>query len=155
MTMYSATDILGFIAALGVLITALGAVIVNIVVALRQGKTLAAVKTETEGLVTQVKEVHSLTNSTNSRLQAALELKTQELASVRELMAQMERTAKEIAVTRTVTDLQVAAALQVPSPSQASAAAPPSPAAEQSLQAIDTSTKAIDANTRQPAALQP
>lgn len=71
-----------------------------------------------DALVEGQAKIHELTNSTNSQLQKALELKTQELAGVRELVAQMEKTAKEIAATRTLTDVQTASALRTPVPGQ-------------------------------------
>ena len=69
---YTAPEVLGIIAAVGVLITAVGAAVVNIIVALRTGQKIDIAAAKTDGLIHQVQEVHTLTNSNLSAVKAEL-----------------------------------------------------------------------------------
>lgn len=97
---YTATEVLTFIAAGGVLITGVGAVIVNIIVALRQGTKLDAVSEKTDGISHQVQEVHTLTNSNLSAVKAELATATAQIQALRDLVQDLrnEREKGAIAV---------------------------------------------------------
>ena len=126
---YTGPEILGFIAAAGVLVTALGAVIVNIIVALRTTTKIAAVEQKTDGLINQVHEVHTLTNSGLAAVKA-------ELATANALNAELRGAVADLKAEREKTALAVATAI-VPGASELS---------KQNAQRLD----AIDETARNP-----
>jgi tRNA(Phe) wybutosine-synthesizing methylase Tyw3 len=69
---YTAAEVLGFIAAAGVLVAGIGAVIVNVIVALRQGTKLDAALVKSDDLAAQVEKVHVLTNSNLQKVKEEL-----------------------------------------------------------------------------------
>lgn len=96
-TGYTAGEVLTFFAAGGVLITGLGAVIVNIIVALKTGAKLdaavadrAALSTKTDTLVAKVEQVHVLTNSNLSAVKAELAAAAAQIHSLRELVTDLK-----------------------------------------------------------------
>lgn len=105
-----------------------------------------AVKTDT--LLTETAKIHELTNSTNSKLQAALELKNSELDGMKALLLKMVEEKRETAAMRVVTDLQTAAATAALAARRGERKTdvvngePASPAAEATLQKIETNTAA-------------
>lgn len=102
-----------------------------------------------DALIKSTTEIHTLTNSTNSNLQKALELMTEKNVGLEKLMRQMESEKQTTAATRAVTDAQAAVVLHATAPSTA----PPPPdvaitkAAETILTSIDDNTAAIEKNT--------
>lgn len=87
---YTAPEILTFIAAIGVLVTGLGAVVVNIIVALRSGAKIDVALAETKGLVSQVKEVHTLTNSNLSAVKAELATAAAQIQALRDVIQDLK-----------------------------------------------------------------
>jgi len=96
---YTAPEILTFIAALGVLLTGLGAVIVNIIVAVRTGAKLDVTLSETKGLVSQVKEVHTLTNSNLSAVKAELAIAAAQIQALRDVIQDLKFERSKAALT--------------------------------------------------------
>lgn len=86
---YTAPEVLTFIAAIGVLITGLLAGIVNIVVALRTGTKLDAAAAKTDGLVSDVRAVHVLTNSNLSAVKAELTTANAAIIALRDLVTDL------------------------------------------------------------------
>lgn len=87
---FSATDVVTIFAALGVLITGVGAVIVNIIVAMRAGQKLEQSLVKTDALIGQVKEVHTLTNSNLSAVTSKLDTATGEIAALKSLVQDLK-----------------------------------------------------------------
>jgi len=115
--------------------------------AIASAKVVKETADKTDALLVGNAKIHELTNNTNSQLQKALELKSQELNGARELMAQMEKTARDIAATRAVTDLQTSEAFRtVPAPVVGASAMQNTTSSV--LKSIDTNTAAIDENTK-------
>lgn len=86
---YTAGEVLTFFAAAGVLITGVGAVVVNIIVALRTGTKLDTSLAKTDGLVAQVKEVHTLTNSNLTAVKSELATVVSQNKALHELVAEL------------------------------------------------------------------
>jgi len=97
---YSATEVAAFIAGLSVLITGLGAAIVNIIVALKAGKKADEILVKTEAIA------HSV-NSTASDAKSKIESLQKELSSYSKHVAEMKETAallaQALAITPSVT----------------------------------------------------
>lgn len=103
---YTAGEVVTFFAAGGVLITGLGAVIVNIIVALKSGNKLDDSLANDVALAGAVKEVHTLTNSNLSQVKAELSKVVSQNAALHELVAELRSERDKAAIT--------AAALAVP-----------------------------------------
>lgn len=100
-----------------------------------------------DALIKSTTEIHTLTNSTNSNLQKALELMTEKNVGLEKLMRQMESEKQTTAANRAVTDAQASAALHAaPSPDQPSTKGLEGKA-EKILTSIDDNTAAIEKNT--------
>lgn len=126
---YTATEIATFIAAIGVLITGIGAVIVNIIVALKQGRKSDEIIKAVAGVDTEAKIISGHVNS------AASEAK----AKITALEAKVEMMAK------TATDIKEAVLLNTPVPRQDQRK---SDDAGEILEKIEINTAAIDENTK-------
>jgi Rad3-related DNA helicase len=124
---YSAAEVLTFIAAIGVLLTGLGAVIVNIIVALKQGHKLEDVAHKAESISHQVQEVHTLTNSNLSAVKAELATATAQIVALRELVQDLKAEREKASMATALATTIVPAAL---------------PSAAQSLDHIDANTAA-------------
>lgn len=79
--LYTADELINIVGSIGIIITALGATIVNVIVALRTGKKVDEQGEKTDELVNQVAQVHTITNSNlaaiTSELKKSNELNTQ------------------------------------------------------------------------------
>ena len=87
---YTSAELVTIVASLGVLITGVGAVIVNIIVALRTGHKVDVQGAKTDGLVAQVREVHTLTNSNLSAVKAELAISNALNAELRTLIVDLK-----------------------------------------------------------------
>jgi hypothetical protein len=111
-------------------------------------KTTAAVEASKDNsrkadeLIKSTTEIHTLTNSTNSNLQKALELMTEKNAGLEKLMAQMQDEKKTTAAQHALTDVRISAVLAAPS------AGPVPASAGKTLRSIESNTAAIDTNTK-------
>jgi hypothetical protein len=123
---YTAAEVLTFIAAFGVLIGGLGAVIVNIIVALRTGKQLEVVNAKADVITGHV-------NSASDRAAAQIAVLQREVSLMRAVIAEKRETAALLAQ---------AVTLGPPTPHL-----PPGPSVEASLRAIDANTDATAKNT--------
>jgi len=128
---YTAAEVLTFIAAFGVLVGGLGAVVVNIIVALRTGKQLETISVKADVIKEHV-------NSTASRAAEHIAALQNELRLMREVAAEKKETAAVLAQAAAVT-LVTAPALVVPP-------------GETVLAAIETNTAQTAANTATPKA---
>jgi uncharacterized membrane protein YccC len=93
-------------------------------------------------IIEKAVEIHTLTNSANAKLQAALEMVTEKLAAAERQIARMEGTMRDVAASRVTTDRQIADALATPAPDRRHT--------DDALAPIDTNTKAIADNTAHP-----
>lgn len=101
---YSAAELITIIAALGVFVTGVGAVIVNIVVALRSSHKLATVIEKTDNLSGKVdvqsgkiEQVHTLTNSNLSAVKAELSSAVREIVSMKEVITDLKAERDKVA----------------------------------------------------------
>ena len=78
------------VGSVGILITAMGAVIVNIIVALRTGKKIDESLLKSEAISHQVQEVHTLTNSNLSAVKAELAQAVSQITEMRVLVADLK-----------------------------------------------------------------
>jgi hypothetical protein len=115
---YTSAEWLTIIAALGVLVTSIGGVLVNVFVSIRNGQktekvgvAVAANSVETQGLVGQVKEVHILANSTLSDVRKELATATAQITSLHDVVSDLksERGKTAAAAQRTQTSTPEAA----------------------------------------------
>lgn len=83
---YSSDQLITIFAAAGVLLTALGAVIVNIIVALRTGQKTDALIQKTDSVTAKVDQVHTLTNSNLSAVKAELSNATIKIESLMQVV---------------------------------------------------------------------
>lgn len=95
---YTASEMVMVIGAFGVLIGGLGAIIVNIVVALKTTHKIDEGLKKTDGLASQVKEVHTLTNSNLSAVKAELALATAQIASLHEVVMDLKAEREKMAI---------------------------------------------------------
>lgn len=95
---YSAAELLTIIAAIGVLVTGVGAVIVNVIVALKTGAKIDLSIKKTEGLSHQVQEVHTLTNSNLSALKAELATALAQITSLHDVVQDLRGERQKAAV---------------------------------------------------------
>lgn len=72
MTHYTVAEVLTILTALGVLLTAFGAVVVNIIVALRQSTKIEATAKAVDTVGVQVEQVHTAVNSNYAAVKAEL-----------------------------------------------------------------------------------
>lgn len=124
---YTASDIVTFIAAFGVLATGIGAVIVNIIVALKQGKKV-------DEVINAVAKVQSETAVITGHVNSAA---TEAKAKIAALEAKVEMMA------RTAADIKEAVLLNTPAPSRSSRKDD-----IEVLKNIESNTEAIDENTK-------
>lgn len=134
---YTAAEVLTFFTAAGVLITGVGAVIVNIIVALRTGTKLDTSIEQGKVLATRVDEVHTLTNSNLAQLKT-------ELAKVLAQNAALQEMVNDLRAERDKGQV-VAAALAVPQPPVRNSRV--TDQANQTLDRIEENTGAIANNT--------
>lgn len=106
---YSAAELITIIAALGVFVTGVGAVIVNIVVALRSSHKLTTVIEKTDNLSGKVdvqsgkiEQVHTLTNSNLSSVKAELSSAVKEIVSMKEVITDLKAERDKAATIQTV-----------------------------------------------------
>ena len=104
---YTAAEVLTFIAAFGVLIAGLGAVIVNIIIAMRTGKQLESVNAKADVIAGHV-------NSAASTSAAQIAALQNEIRLMREVAAEKKETAAVLASTTAATTATTAAAAVVP-----------------------------------------
>jgi len=103
---YSLSDVVTLIASIGVLVTALGAVIVNIIVAVRTGKKVEESLEVSKGISNRVEEVHTSTNSNLSAVKAELEKSNAALKEMTVLVADLKSERDKLAtITALNTDL--------------------------------------------------
>lgn len=96
---YTSAEVLTIIAAVGVLVTAIGGVIVNVIGAVRIERKVAqgvavgdATLVETRNLIGKVEQVHTLTNSNLSAVKAELATATAQIVTLREMIQEMKVT---------------------------------------------------------------
>ena len=94
---YTASEVVMFIAAIGVLITGVGAVIVNIIVALRQGHKVDALGTAVEQVYTEAKVITGHVNSAATAAAAKIDALQRELEQIKISAAEMKTTAALLA----------------------------------------------------------
>lgn len=96
---FTAEQLLTIIGAIGVLVAALGAVIVNIIVALKTGQKADVLIHKTEEVANKVDQVHTLTNSNLSSVKAELTGTQNELKLLTQTIADLksERQAAQVA----------------------------------------------------------
>ena len=137
-TRYTAGEVLTFFAAAGVLITGVGAVIVNIIVALRTGNKMETVLKQGVVIEGKVQEVHGLTNANLSLVKAELAKVTAQNTALHELVSDLRSERDKAAITT--------AALALPPGSQPPAR--PARAADTIvLEKIEANTDATAKNT--------
>lgn len=126
---YTATEIATFIAAIGVLITGIGAVVVNIIVALKQGK-------KTDEIITAVAKVDAETKVIAGHVNSAATASTSKIAALENKIEMM---------TKTASDIKEALLLNTMPPPPKTVESVPS---ELVLDKIESNTKSIDNNTK-------
>ena len=95
--LYTPSQVLSIVGSIGVLITAIGAVIVNIIVALRTGKKVDAVQAQADNISHQVQEVHTITNSNLSAVKAELKTAVAQISEMRVLVADLKNERDKLA----------------------------------------------------------
>jgi len=125
--MYTAAEVLSMVGSIGILITALGAVVVNIIVAIRTSNKVDKTIKQNEDISNQVHGVHVLTNSNLSAVKNDLKVAVEQLSEMRILVTDLKSERDKLA---TLTALRT----EVPTPSK--------------LDEIAVNTKAIDENTK-------
>lgn len=98
MSHYTATEVLTIVGALGVLLTAVGAVIVNIIVALRTSNKLDENVKEVKAVGAQVAEVHTLTNSGLAAVKAELAISAAKNDQLLEVISDLKQEREKLAV---------------------------------------------------------
>lgn len=83
MNEYNSDQVLAMVGSIGVLITALGAVIVNIIVAMKTGKKVDESIKNQQVLSGQIAEVHTITNSNLSAVKAELKQATMQIEEMK------------------------------------------------------------------------
>lgn len=84
---FTATEVAAFVAAIGVVITAIGAAIVNIIVALKQGRKLDDVKAESKIIAAHVNSAASASVTKIEALQAEIKNYAKQTADMKETAA--------------------------------------------------------------------
>ena len=100
---YTATEVVTIITAIGILITAVGGVIVNIIATFRNGRKTeengrktdqlmtAVIGNETnQGLVNQVKEVHTLTNANMTAATNQITLQNSQIEALKAIILELK-----------------------------------------------------------------
>jgi len=100
--MWDSTEVLNMVGSVGILVTALGAVIVNIIVAVRTGKKMDDSLVKSEAISHQVQEVHTLTNSNLSAVKAELNQAVAQLAEMKILVNDLKSERDKLAITAAV-----------------------------------------------------
>lgn len=94
---YTAQEVITIITAIGILVAGLGAVVVNIIVALRTGNKIDTNIEQTAALRADVKEVHTITNTNFSKVQSELStsnaINAELLVTIRDLKNEREKLA--------------------------------------------------------------
>lgn len=126
------------VGSIGILITAIGAVVVNIIVAMKTGKKVQESLDNQVAISNQVKEVHTITNSNLSAVKAELNQAVNQLSEMKVLVTDLKSERDKLA---TIT------ALHTPSPSQTPTVEIPHEMNEV-FKSIDINTENIDKNTQ-------
>lgn len=94
---YSASEMMAIIGGIGVVITAIGVAVVNVIVALRSSQKLATVIEKSDKLIGQVEQVHTLTNSNLSAVKAELSSAIKEIVSMKDVITDLKSERDKVA----------------------------------------------------------
>lgn len=97
--MYDSDQVLQMVGSIGILITALGAVIVNIIVALRTGKKVDESILNQSKMSSQIHEVHTLTNSNLSLVKAELDKALMQIEEMKTFVRDLKGERDKLAIT--------------------------------------------------------
>lgn len=131
--MYDSSEVLQIVGSIGILITALGAVIVNIIVAVRTGKKVDDSLKASQIISSQVQEVHTITNSNLSTVKSELAQAIGQLNEMKVFVNDLKNERDKLA---TIT------ALNTPAPNSNSTSE------SEVLDSIDKNTESTANNTR-------
>lgn len=95
-------------------IGAIGLLIVNTITAWRNSAKSDAIVAKVDAVDAKAAEIHTLTNSANSKLQADLGVATERILGLEKLMTQMVEANKTAATAKVASDLALATASQPP-----------------------------------------
>lgn len=107
---YTASEITAFTIAVAALVTALGAVIVNIIIAVRQTRKVEENTALTQEVKASVKVVEGHVNSAASKAQAENEALTREIAAARQQLSELKQIAALLAQERAIASASMALA---------------------------------------------
>lgn len=99
MTTFTAAEVLAILAAIVTVVGAISLAVVNVVVALKQGTKLDTALAKTDGLVHQVAEVHTLTNSNLSAVKADLASAAAQIQALRDVVYDLKSERSKAALT--------------------------------------------------------
>lgn len=136
--MWDSDQVLAMVGSIGILITALGAVIVNIIVALRTGKKVDENVKAIESVSHQVQEVHTLTNSNLSAVKAELKQAVTQLDEMKTFVRDLKNERDKLAILTASNKIGPVASHHIPSANDV----------REVLESIDKNTDNIDKNTK-------
>lgn len=96
--MWDSTEVLNIVGSVGILVTAIGAVIVNIIVAMRTGKRVQESLDNQVKISNQVAEVHTITNSNLSAVKAELKQATMQIEEMKTFVRDLKGERDKLAV---------------------------------------------------------
>jgi len=128
--MWDSTEVLNMVGSIGILVTALGAVIVNIIVAVRTGKKVDESISKSNVISHQVAEVHTLTNSNLSGVKAELNKAVMQIEEMKMFIRDLKSERDKLALTTAINT-------EIAHPDRTNV-----------LASIDENTRNIDTNTK-------